>query len=208
MISRIKNIKNSLIRSLKALGRPSRRTNMRLLKERGERIDSIIIREASVADIPALGVLHSITWAQTYAGVRRPPTAELREHQWRQQFEAPDKNWFCLVVENQKGKLIGFAKGQTYSHSHLPQFSGELNKIYLLREYHRLGLGRKLVCRVARRFLSMGITNMVLFGIPQNPTCYFHEAMGGQRLISKKGTFDGGYGWMDLNKLATRCPAE
>jgi len=63
-----------------------------------------------------------------------------------------DGSWFCFVVENRKGELVGFAKGKTYNHSDLPDFSGELNKIYLLREYQRLGLGRRLVGCVARRF--------------------------------------------------------
>jgi hypothetical protein len=42
---------------------------------------------------------------------------------------------------------------------------------------------------------------MTLFGVPQNPSCAFHEAMGGERLYSEKGTFDGCYRWSDLKKL-------
>ena len=39
---------------------------------------------------------------------------------------------------------------------------GELNKLYVLRRYQRLGLGRRLVCLVARRFLGQGISSMLL----------------------------------------------
>jgi GNAT superfamily N-acetyltransferase len=62
-----------------------------------------------------------------------------------QSFQAADGSWFCFVVEDADGKLIGFAKGQHYAHSDQRDFAGELNKIYLLREYHRRGLGRRLV---------------------------------------------------------------
>jgi FR47-like protein len=78
----------------------------------------------------------------------------------------------------------------------------------LLREYQRLGLARRLLGCVARRFLSQGIDTMVLFGTPQNPSCAFHEALGGEKLLAKNGEFHGGYGWRDLHSLANRCPAD
>ena len=77
-----------------------------------------------------------------------------------------------------------------------------IGRIFLLNYYQRLGLGTKLIGQVARRFLSRGVNDMVLFGVPQNPSSAFHEAMGGERLYSAKGTFDGGYRWRDLQKLA------
>jgi len=148
------------------------------------------------------------TWNETYGNVTNPPTRELREHQWREQFKVTDGSWFCFVVENQGGELVGFAKGKAYASSDLPEYSGELNKIYLRREYQRLGLGRKLVGHIACRFLSQGITTMVLFGVPENPACAFHEALGGGRLLTRNGEFHGGYGWRDLRKLASICPME
>jgi ribosomal protein S18 acetylase RimI-like enzyme len=101
---------------------------------------------------------------------------------------------------------VGFAKGKKYNHIDLPEFKGELNKIYLLRECQRLGIGRMLLIQVARRFLSQSISNMVLFGAAENPSCAFHDAMGGERLYAKNGEFQGGYGWRDLEKLAAMSP--
>lgn len=192
---------NALIRSLFALKRPSRQTNLYKLRNRGETLDSFHIRQAVAGDISALAVLHAKAWSETYWNVRNPPTAQLREQQWRRQFEVTDGNWFCLVVEDAKGRLVGFAKGLPYQHNDLPEYTGELNMIYLLREYQRLGLGRQLIKEVARQFLRRGIHNMVLFGIPQNPSCKFHEAMGGKRLYTEGGLFHGGYGWDDLQQL-------
>ena len=114
-----------------------------------------------------------------------------------------DGSWFCFVVENQLGELVGFAMGKAYQSSDLPGIGGELNKIYLLRSYQRLGLGKKLLGQVADRFRSMGINSMVLFGIPQNPSCAFHEAMSGEKLYAPNGEFHGGYLWRDLERLAS-----
>ena len=204
----MKNFANAIARFVFGLRRPSKAANLRLLRARGESLESFTIRDAIAEDIPALAALHVKTWNETYWNVRNPPAYEVRERQWREQFNVTDGSWFCFVVENASGELVGFAKGKTYDHTDLPDYSGELNKIYLLREYQRLGLGRRLVGCIARRFLSQGISTMVLFGTPQNPSCAFHEALGGERLIAKNGEFHGGYGWHDLQKLATLCSAE
>jgi L-amino acid N-acyltransferase YncA len=204
----VKNLINAIARFLFGLGRPSKAANTRLLRQRGESLESLVIREATAEDIPALAALHVKTWNETYWNVKNPPTYTIRQEQWREQFKGTDGSWFCFVVENQKGELVGFAKGKAYRHSDLPEYSGELNKIYLLREYQRLGLGRRLVEHVARRFLSQGINTMVLFGTPQNPSCAFHEALGGERLLAHSGEFHGGYGWRDLRGLARNCPVE
>lgn len=197
----MKNFINSIRRFLNSLRRPSTRTNLRKLHERGETRDSFTFRDAREADIPELGKLHAITWAQTYSA--KNPNIQLRQYQWRKAFdEENDGTWFCILVVNKKQDLVGFAKGKIYKDNDSSELRGDLNKIYLLNDYQRLGLGTKLIGHVARRFLSIGVNDMVLFGVPQNPSCAFHEAMGGERLYSEKGAFDGCYCWKDLKKLA------
>lgn len=191
----------SFRRFIMDLPRPSKAANLRRLRRRDEKTGSFIIREAVAEDIPALAKLHVKTWAQTYWLTLRPPTYQIREWQWKEQFKKIDGTWFCFVIENSQKELIGFAKGKTYSHSDLPEFSGELNKIYILRKYQRVGLGKRLIGHVARKFLSMGIHNMVLFGVAENPSGKFHEAMGAQKLYSKKGEFHGSYCWRNLENL-------
>jgi GNAT superfamily N-acetyltransferase len=115
-------------------------------------------------------------------------------------------SWFCFVIEGAGGELIGFAKGQRYAHPDQPDFDGELNKIYLLRAYHRRGFGRRLLGYVGRRFLSQGILSMLLFGDARNPSNGFYEAMGAEKLFAANGEFHGGYGWRDLRGLVAICP--
>lgn len=175
----------------------------------GKHMETVVIRDATAADLPALARLHVTTFNETHASLfRNGPTAEVREHQWPQMFASADGSWFCLVIETSSGKLIGFAKGQRYAHADQPDFAGELNKIYLLREYQRRGLGRQLLGHVARRFLSEGISSMLLFGDARNRSNRFYEALGADKLLAPNGEFHGGYGWRDLRKLATICPAD
>jgi len=113
--------------------------------------------------VKALAALHVTTFNETHSGFKAP-TYETREWQWQKAFQDKDDSWFCLVIEKKDEGLIGFAKGQSYNHADHAEFSGELNKIYLLRKYHRLGLGRQLVCKVANEFIKRGINSMLLFG--------------------------------------------
>ena len=171
-------------------------------------MEPVVIREATEADIPALVDLHVKTWAATYPGVASPPTHAIRERQWREAFGTRDGSWFCFVIEDAGGRLIGFAKGNRYDHPDLPQFSAELNKIYLLEECQRMGLGRRLTGHVARRFLDEGRTSMVVFAEPDNPSCRFYEALGAEKVFAANGEFHGTYGWRDLWRLAASCPID
>lgn len=185
-------------RLLAGLTGPSRRRNVRRLHARGETVASLTIREATVADIPALARLHVVTWNATYAPfLMRGPGYEVREKQWRDGFARSAPGWFCFVVERSDGYLVGFAQG---NRSDNPAFAGELNKIYLLREYQRIGLGRRLLGHVARRFLGQGITSMWLYGDARNPSSGAWRALGAERTDNDPGT--GNYGWRDLRGLA------
>ena len=196
----MKSFINNIFRFINGLRRPSKKTNMKKLHERDETFDSFTFRDATEKDIPELGKLHAITWVQTYSG---KPNIKLRQYQWDKAFkEENDGSWFCILVVDKNNKLVGFAKGIISKNESSSGQHGDLNKIYLLNDYQRLGLGKKLFDHVVERFLSKGVNDMTLFGVPQNPSCAFHEAMGGERLYSEKGTFDGCYIWRNLKKLS------
>jgi ribosomal protein S18 acetylase RimI-like enzyme len=162
------------------------------------------LREAREADIPALAQLHVETFNETHRGGRPGgPSYELRERQWRESFERQDGSWFCYVIEDDGGDLVGFAKGTPHNGG-VPGYAGELNKIYLLQRVQRQGLGRLLLDAVARRFMERGITSMLLFGDAANPSNGFYEAFGATRLYSDAVEFHGGYGWPDLRALVQR----
>jgi L-amino acid N-acyltransferase YncA len=163
------------------------------------------LREARESDIPALATLHVQTFNETHrAGRPGGPSYELRERQWRDTFERRDGSWFCYVVEDDSGELVGFAKGTPHNGG-VPGYAGELNKIYLLQSVQRQGLGRLLLCAVARRFMERGVRSMLLFGDAASPSNGFYEAFGAERLYSESGEFHGGYGWRDLGGVVAQC---
>ena len=165
-----------------------------------------LVRQGRSDDVPALAALHVATFREAH-GRLDAPNYELRQGQWRAAFELGG-DWFCFVAELPDGQLVGFAKG-TLHDGGVPGFQGELNKLYVLRRWHRHGIGRQLVAQVARRFLERGITSMLLFGDARSPSNGFYERLGAERLLSPEGKFHGGYGWRNLHDLAlTALPHE
>jgi ribosomal protein S18 acetylase RimI-like enzyme len=154
-----------------------------------------LIREATFADIPALAQLQVKTFVEAFPHHPQPPTIQTRQHQWIEQFKVKATTWFCLVAENDKRELIGFAKGHAYSHSDLPDYHGELNKIYVLKDYQRLGIGRKLFEASVNKFKTMDIQSFVVFGAGTETANSFYEKMDGDKLFASSGEFHGGYGW-------------
>lgn len=185
-----------LMRWVHSRTRPAGAENARKLRERGESLDSIKFRDAVAADIPALAELHVTTWNATY-NTTRGPTIATRTWQWQQVFAKENRRDFVLVLEDRHGRLIGF----TWGRPHDAEFKGELSKIYLRWEYHGLGLGRRMMAETARRFIDRGIDSFILFAELSNPTLGFYDRLGGERLLSDRGQFDGAYAWRDVSAL-------
>jgi ribosomal protein S18 acetylase RimI-like enzyme len=183
--------------------RRTREQNEALMRERGEMPSTFTVRDVRDDEVNALARLHVVTWAATYPEVMRPPTFAIRSWQWREAFANRDGNWFCIVVENSKGDLVGFARG--IRNKDKPT-EGDLNKIYLLSEYQRLGLGKRMLAEVTDRFLAMRVTQMVVHAEANNPSCRFYEATGAVNTIDEKtGRPNGGsYIWNDLAALKVR----
>jgi len=161
------------------------------------------LRDATLSDVPALADLHVRTFQETHGG---GPNAGVRAAQWSKILANPEPQSFCLVLQTDTSELIGFVRGIRHTESAFSEFDAELNKIYLLRAYHRRGLGKRLLCAAATRFVDYGLSSMLLFGEAANPSNAFYEAMGAERLYSESGEFHGGYGWRDLRALiAAAC---
>jgi ribosomal protein S18 acetylase RimI-like enzyme len=159
----------------------------------------LIFREAIKEDIPKLAQLHVVTWNATHPKEPQKPTFERREYQWQQAFETGNNNWFCFIIETSNKELIGFAKGLLEKDG-----SGCLNNLHLLDEYKKQGLGRKLLCMVAKRFSTMGVKVMWVVTDPKNSACTFYERFWG---VLKPNTESGiaVYVWRDLQKLISCC---
>jgi ribosomal protein S18 acetylase RimI-like enzyme len=164
-------------------------------------VGDLVLREATLSDLRPLAELHVRTFNETHVGpFGSGPTYSTREWQWREKLSESDATHFVLVLETETKQLVGFIWCHPTNDN--PTWAARLNKIYLLREYQRRGLGKRMVAAAVDRLLEHGLTSMALFTEADNePACNFYEQLGGERQLNERGDFEGMYGWADLRKL-------
>ena len=172
------------------------------------------MRTAEPRDAASLARVHVDSWRSTYGGIL--PDGFLaglsysdRESFWGQILTTARPTVSNLLVETESGEVVGLASGgpertgdQTYR--------GELYLVYLLEQYQRQGLGRRLVSAVTRRLVEDGFGSMLLWVARDNhPACRFYEALGGEPVRSRTIDIAGtevpevAYGWQDVSVLVT-----
>jgi ribosomal protein S18 acetylase RimI-like enzyme len=167
-------------------------------------IGDLVLREASLADLRALAELHVRTFNETHVGpFGSGPTYATREWQWREKLSETDATHFVLVLENREKQLVGFIWCHPTKDN--PAWAARLNKIYLLRQYQRRGLGTRMIAAAIDRLVKHGLTSMALHTeVDNEPACNFYEKLGAERQVDERGEFGGMYGWPDLRQLQAR----
>lgn len=167
----------------------------------------IFIREALVEDAADMAKVHVDTWRTTYGGIVPDDfLANLR-------YERSQARWLeylttqqasrSFVAQMQAGKIVGITTGGAIREA-VGDFDGELYGLYLLKAYQGLGIGRKLMVRVAHYLQSEGYRSMMLWVLKENPSCRFYEHLGGKVCADRTIELGGkmldelGYGWNDL----------
>jgi len=169
------------------------------------------IRLAHTDDADALARVHVDTWRTSYVGiVPDEHLAQLsyakRAERWRENFATFTPAQFVLVAENELQRVIAFALGGPEREND-PIYKGELYGLYVLKEYQRQGLGRRLVETVTARLWRDGFRTMLIWVLAENPARDFYAALGGKPVREKMVTIGGkplreiGFGWDELEPL-------
>ncbi len=98
----------------------------------------ITIREMAPEDYDQKGYIHYKTWLETYTGLM---DESLLSGQTLEKCQAIARRWpGNTLLALLDGKIVGF--GCYIPHSNGP---GEISAIYILKEYHNRGVGKKLL---------------------------------------------------------------
>lgn len=177
----------------------------------------MLLRDATIDDIPGIARVHVDTWRAAYAGIMpREVLAglsyERSQARLRERLLAPDaRNRFTLVAEDGEGRIAGFAWGG-------PEGSGdgaalgEIYALYVLPAQQRRGTGQRLVQAAACRLLDLGFTSMRIWVLAANPARGFYERLGGRLEREQEGEIHGvrlrkaAYRWDDIRPLAVEAP--
>jgi L-amino acid N-acyltransferase YncA len=175
------------------------------------------VRPATIEDASQIARVNVDSWRSTYSGILSEDflaamSYEDFETRWcgRLGGESGVHGIFFYVAELPAGGIVGFASGGSrQEESTYPEYEGELYTAYLLRQYQRRGLGRRLLGAVARGLLADGKRSMLARVLAENPSRPFYETVGGKVLGSQEMEIGGAalevvvYGWDDIRTLAT-----
>lgn len=165
------------------------------------------IVKANVNDATELARVHVDSWKETYEGIMPKEVLdkksyEKREGLWRKILQ--EQHSHVYVAKTVDGKIIGFADGgkeRTGSYG----YDGELYAIYILKEYQRNQLGKKLLKAVAADIYENGCYSMLVWVVANNPSKYFYEALQGsfvdKKQIEELHVEEIAYGWKDIKTL-------
>lgn len=139
---------------------------------------SLIIRPASLSDAADLGIIHYQSWLQTYTGLIDPDfLSRLSAQRSQQRFEAEGCKQFLIALVD--GSPAGFCHYCKSRDPDADSLTGEIQAIYLLKEYQQQGIGTALMQEAFSALKQMGMTHVTLWALETNlPSHRFYEKMG------------------------------
>jgi ribosomal protein S18 acetylase RimI-like enzyme len=170
-----------------------------------------VVRPARVEDAPGIARVHVDSWRTTYKGIVPDDflanmSYERRAQMWTRILSNAESREIVYIVEDENEGIIGFVSGGPGREDD-PIYKGELYAIYLLKQFHGYGLGRRLVWSLVESLVQADIYTMLVWVLANNPACRFYEALGGQKLKAKPIEIGGAqleeiaYGWLDIRIL-------
>src|SRR5262245_40032839 len=139
-----------------------------------------LVRPARLSDADAIGVLHVQVWRETYAGLMPDALLESlspvqRAEMWRGGIARGGRG---LYVCEESQSVVGFGLCGPQRTKTLPNYSGEVYAINILRRSQGRGLGRELMRAMVQDLASRGLTPMTLLVLATNiPARQFYQRL-------------------------------
>lgn len=151
-----------------------------------------IIRKAIPEDAKGITEVLTYTWLTTYKGLlpnsileKRVQTMDERIKKTKESLEKKD-NRFVAIADNKIVGVISYGKSRN---ENFPD-CGEINAIYVLKEYQGYGIGKKLFFSGIQELINNGYERMILNVLKGNKTINFYEYFGGKKIDSRFESFD------------------
>ncbi|MEF2093259.1 GNAT family N-acetyltransferase [Bacillus sp. CFBP9009] len=169
----------------------------------------MLIRQATVADAEAIAIVHVDCWRTTYKEIMPSDfldnlSYEKRKDIWIKNINR-DEN-YVYVAENNEGKIVGFIDGGKRDTNQVEN-SGDLTAIYILENFQRMGIGKKLIKELFFKFEELGFKTIFVEVLEDNESRYFYEAFGAELLKTEKIKMAGAelnllvYEWKDISPV-------
>ncbi len=168
-----------------------------------------MVRAADIDDAGPIAKVHVATWRTAYRGLLPDEflaslTEANYEERWRRTMHDGTSR---VYVAEQDARVVGFASGGRERAGEVG-YDGELYALYVLETAQRRGHGRRLVRAVVNGLREMGLVDMIVWVLRDNPTARkFYERLGGVYIRSQPITIGSAsleevsYGWRRLEDV-------
>lgn len=156
---------------------------------------SITLREATLADAPAIAALHAESWRFAYRGAYSDEyldgdVFQDRARVWQERLSSPPPNQYIILAEDADG-LVGFACAYGADDE---RWGTLVDNLHVRPDRHRQGTGKRLLAEVAAWCLTEHAgSGLYLWVLEQNARARrFYESLGAKDVESKSSVPPGG----------------
>lgn len=136
------------------------------------------IRQAVPSDAERLGFVRYHSWLETYSGLI---DADYLAAQSVAGSVAIFRKTACqnVIAATVGGEIVGFCGFGKYRFDDAAEGCGEIHGIYILRQYQRLSLGKRLIREAKARLAALGYHTVLLWVLKENRSAVaFYEKQG------------------------------
>jgi GNAT superfamily N-acetyltransferase len=141
------------------------------------------IRRGGLLDIHGISEAYAEAWKTTYEGLApemfvKGMTVEAAKQIFHESLQPNEYSYFLHVAETDDERIVGFIDGGK-ERSHPEKGIGEIYAIYLLKDFQKQGIGRKLFEAAKKSLIEAGMTSMVVWVLQNSPNKRFYVSTGG-----------------------------
>ncbi len=167
------------------------------------------IRKATIQDAPAIAKVHVDSWRTTYKAIL--PNSFLSNLSYEKRTVLWENNIadhanYVIVSETDEGSITGFGTASKRETNTVDN-TGDLTSIYLLEEFHGLGIGKQLMKELFLHFKGLGYEKVFVEVLEDNKTKFFYQYYGAQLIHTVQLKFDEKivnelvYEWNDIDEV-------
>lgn len=100
----------------------------------------------------------------------------------KEKFENKENFYKVVSIDNKIVGFVSYGKNRDIEADN----SGEVYAIYILEEFHKKGLGKKMISYVKNDLKEKGYTSLVIWTLEENPNKKFYEKLGGKEFSNRQ----------------------
>lgn len=147
------------------------------------------IRNMDIMDISFVVDINIQMWRKTYKEiineevfVMREKNREISINIIKEKLESKDNFYKVVSIDNKIVGFISYGKNRDMGEDNL----GEIYAIYILEEFHKKGIGKKLLSYAKDDLKEKGYSSLVIWTLEENKNREFYEKIGGKEFSNRQ----------------------